>query len=278
LAMINALGKASSLVGLSGSAYVYDPLIAKACERGELADVGYGESLDIERMVGLDPDVVFVYGVEGSEVGIYEKLTELGLPLVYCGEYLESSPLGKAEWIRFFAAFYQLEKEADHLFGRIDSSYQSLARLASGLEDRPGILSGLPWKDSWYVAGGQSFAAKLISDAGADYLWKENTSSEAFPMDLEAVYTKALMADIWINPGAARSLQDIYRVDERFGELEVWKRGRVFNNDARMGPGGGNDYWESGVVRPDLILADLIRIFHPDILPEHESFYYRQLK
>lgn len=278
VAMIDQLGKASTLVGLSGSRYIYSPEIKVGVSSGKVVDVGYEQGLDFETIVDLDPDVLFIYGVEGKVVATLEKLRELGIPVVFCGEYLEPHPLGKAEWIRFFSLFFDLDEEADAFFHRIDSSYCQLAKIASNADDKPGVLTGLPWKDTWHMAGGKSFAARLIEDAGGDYLWSDNSSTQAVPLDLESVYIRAVKARVWINPGAANSLEDIGSLDERFMDLEVVKNAQVFNNNLRSDPGGGNDYWETGTVRPDLVLADLISVFHPDLLADHPLVYYRQLK
>ena len=278
VAMMDQLGCAESIVGLSGSGYIYSSSIRKRIESGAILDVGYGQGLDYERIVGLKPDVVFLYGVEGSVLTTLEKLRDLGIPAVFCGEYLENHPLGKAEWIRFFSLFFDHEEQSARFFDRIDSSYCSLAALASKAEERPEVLMGLPWKDTWFMAGGNSYAAKLVEDAGGHFLWSDHPSSQAIPLDLESVYLRAVRADVWINPGAAECLADILQLDERFGDLPVVKNGSVFNNDARRSSDGGNDYWESGTVRPDLVLADLIGIFHPDLLTDHIFVYYRQLK
>lgn len=278
VAMIDQLGSASSIVGLSGSDFVYSPDIRQGIESGRVKEVGYGQGLDFETIVKLEPDVIFLYGVEGNVMTIVEKLTDLDIPAVFCGEYLENHPLGKAEWIRFFSLFYDREVQASQFFDRVDSSYSALSELASARSSRPEVLNGLPWKDTWYMAGGKSFAAKFISDAGGDFLWRDNPSGQAVPLDLESVYLRAVNADVWINPGAAGSLDDIRQLDARFGDLEVMKSGHVYNNNARTNSAGGNDYWESGTVRPDLVLADLIGIFHPDLLTDHRFVYYRQLK
>lgn len=278
LAMIDHLDKASSVVGVSGKRFIYSPLISERIRAGSAQDVGYGQGLDFEAIVGLRPDLLFLYGVEGNVVSTLEKLSELGIPAVFCGEYLEPHPLGKAEWIKFFSLFYGQEEAADSLFQQVDSAYTALAEQVSERKNRPGVLTGLPWKDSWYMAGGKSFAAQLIGDAGGDYLWSDNSSTQAVPLDLESVYLRAVDADIWINPGAATSLEEIARLDQRFRALPVLQNASVFNNNARMGAGGGNDYWESGTVRPDLVLKDLIAVFHPELMPHHQFVYYRQLK
>lgn len=278
VAMIDQMGNTGSIVGVSGGEYIYNPRIRERIRSGEVADVGYGQGLDFETIVRLQPDVIFLYGVEGNVMTTLEKLDDLGIPAVFCGEYLESHPLGKAEWIRFFSLFFEKERESDRFFNRIDSAYNNMAALASRALPRPKVMSGLPWKDTWYMAGGKSFAARLIEDAGGDFLWSESGSSEAVPMNLESVYLRAVNADIWINPGAATSVSDILLTDKRFGDLRVVREGNVYNNDARTGPEGGNDYWESGTVRPDLVLGDLIEVFHPGLLADHHFVYYRQLK
>ncbi len=278
VAMIHQLGEAQTVKGVSGTRFIYNPVIRGRIDAGEVEDVGYDQGLNYETIVRLDPDVLFMYGVEGSVMATSEKLKELGIPVVFCGDYLEPHPLGKAEWIRFFSHFYNLEEQADQFFHGIDSSYNNMAALSLPVQHKPLVLNGLPWKDTWYIAGGKSFAAQLIKDAGGHYLWQDNNSVEAVPMDLETVYARAVEAHIWINPGAATSLNELYKFDERFNELPVLQQGMVFNNNARLNSTGGNDYWESATVRPDLLLADLIAVFHPEILSDHRFIYYRQLK
>jgi len=278
VAMIDQLDCAASIVGVSGSDFIYSQRIRRGIESGKVKDVGYGQGLDFETIVKLKPDVLFLYGVEGNVMTTLEKLTDLGIPAVFCGEYLETHPLGKAEWIRFFSLFYNRQEQALLFFNQIDSSYCALSELVSDKRQKPSVLNGLPWKDTWYMAGGNSFAAQLIRDAGGQYLWSDNPSTQALPLDLESVYLRAVEADVWINPGAAGSLEDIIQLDSRLGELRVLKNAHVHNNNARTNAAGGNDYWESGTVRPDLILADLIGVFHPDLLTDHSFVYYRQLK
>jgi iron complex transport system substrate-binding protein len=278
VAMIEQLGSGGSIAGISGAGYMFSPAIRSGMESGRIKDVGYGQGLDYEAIVRMQPDVVFLYGVEGNVMTILEKLRDLNVPAVFCGEYLETHPLGKAEWIKYFSLFYDKKEQAENFFREIDSAYNALSAIVPDNIDKPNVLNGLPWKDTWYMAGGKSFAAKLIEDAGGAYLWSDSPSSQAIPLDLESVYLRAVQADIWINPGAAASLADIRLLDDRLGDLESLRRGNVFNNDARISEGGGNDYWESGTVRPDLVLADLISVFHPELLPDHSYVYYRKLK
>ncbi|MFZ5941912.1 MAG: ABC transporter substrate-binding protein [Bacteroidota bacterium] len=278
VAMISALDESASLQAVSGSGFIYDSLIRKRIVNGEIADVGYDQQLNYELIVDLDPDVLFLYGVDPSVETTVRKLQELGITAVICSDYLESDPLGKSEWIRFLAAFYNKGAMADSLFGTIAARYNRVKDLVQNLEEKPKVLSGLPWKDTWYVPGGRSFAARFIEDAGGEYLWKETESMEALPLNLEAVYARALAADIWINTGDAGSLAAVAAYDERFSDIPVFRSGDLYNNNLRTNSFGGNDYWESGVMHPDLILADLAEIFHPGMVEGHRWTYYKKLK
>ncbi len=278
VAMIDQLGKGGSIKGVSGTGFIYNSRLRSRIEVGDVKEVGYDQGLNYEIIVGLQPDVLFMYGVDGSVMATSQKLAELKVPVIFCGDYLEPHPLGKAEWIRFLSLFYNLEERADRFFQEIDSVYNSYKSLTEQTKNRPLVLTGLPWKDTWYMAGGESFAATLIKDAGGEYLWADSHSAEAIPLDLESVYARAVKAEILINPGAATSLNELQNFDQRFTELGVIQSGMIFNNNERLNTTGGNDYWESGTVRPDLVLADLIKVFHPDLLTDHRLFYYRQLK
>ncbi len=278
VALIQALGESVKIRGVSGSELIYDPEINQRIRRGEVVNVGNDRALDYEKVISLRPDVMFLFGVEERIREISDQLTGMGIPVVFCGDYLERHPLGRAEWIRFFALFFQKEQDALRLFRGIDSSYRALTRLTADLEEKPAVLTGLPWKDTWYMAGGNSFTAKLIEDAGGRFLWDDTKTSQAIPMDMESVFSRAVRADVWINPGEVERMEDLVSFDGRFSKLDVVANGMVFNNNARMGPSGGNDYWESGIVRPDLVLADLISIFHPALMEDHRLIYYKKLK
>ena len=278
IAFIDTLTGINSITGVSGSQYVYDGELRKRIISGDVRDIGYDQSLNYELIIDMEPDVIFMYGVEGTVGSTISKLQDLGLQPVMCGDYLEAHPLGKVEWIKFFGEFYDKGREADIIYRGIDSAYIAVSDLSAGLEKKPAVLSGLPWKNTWYVPGGDSFAARLIEDAGGNYLWSDDNSEEAIPLDLESVYLKAMEADIWINPGDVSTLDELYKFDERFRHLSVLSDGQVFNNHNRINNFGGNDYWESGALRPDLIIADLFKIFHPELSRDHELIYYSKLK
>jgi len=229
-------------------------------------------------LLSLRPDIVIAYGITAEISGMVNRLEGLNIPVILNGDYLEDQPLGKTEWIRFLATFFGGETKADSIFRSVVSSYEKYRDLISDISEKPSVMTGLPWKDSWYIPGGESFAAAYIRDAGGTYLWEDLDSREAVPLDLEAIYARAASADLWINCGAAGTLAEISEADSRLNRFQPFHTGRVYNNNARINAAGGNDFWESGVMAPHLILADMISIFHPEVLPSHELVYYQRLE
>lgn len=277
VAMIEFLGRGDAIAGVSGADFIYSLRLRERVNRGLIRETGYDQAISWETLLGLRPDVVLAYGVTGAVNRNVRRMEEYGIPVVFTAGYLEPHPLGKAEWLKFIAAFFGADEMADSLFTLTEHRYLELTRKVADVQERPDVLLGLPWKDSWYISGGKSYAATLVHDAGGSYLWNDLDSHESLPFSVEAVYQRCLQADVWLNPGAARSRNDMLATDARLAEIKAFRNGAIYNNDARMSSGGGNDYWESGTVYPQRILADLIRILHPGLLPPGSMFYYRKL-
>lgn len=277
LGFLDVLNETDAVVGISGSQYVSNQKVRQRMENGEVPDVGYGQNLNYELIVNQKPDLVLVYGV-GSEVTNYtQKLEELGIPVVFVAEYLEESPLGKAEWIKFLGTLFEKENVAEQFFTTVENEYNRLQKLAAAATNKPKVLVGSPYKDSWWIPGGESYMANLIADAGGDYLGKENRSHESYVISFEHALAWSGLADIWINMGNMASKQEILSVDERFGQFPVFKNGKLYNNVKRLSIHGGNDFWESGTAHPHWILNDLILLFHPN-LTDGEMVYYKEVK
>jgi iron complex transport system substrate-binding protein len=277
LAFIRELNQEDAICGVSAPEFIYDSLVRKRVDDERIRNVGYDQAMNIETIISLKPDFVMAYGVGSESSGQFQRLKQLGIKVVFNAEYLERTPLGKAEWINFVGAFFDLEDSAAHIFSRTAGNYTTLSAKAAAKSEKPMILSGLPWKGVWYVPGGKSYASRFIYDAGGDYLWKEDEGSESIPLSLEAVMERSNRASIWINPGSALSLPEIITMDPRMKNVKSLRESMVFNFNLRRSPGGGNDFWESGVVHPDWVLKDLIAIFHPDLIPNHTFVYYQKL-
>ncbi len=280
IAFVDFINETNSIVGVAGTKFTNNKNVRKLINQGEIADVGYDKNLNYELLISLKPDIVMTYGV-GSETANYiNKLNELGIKVIINAEYLEQTPLAKAEWLKFVAAFYNKEKIANKQFSLIENEYNSLKfRLQSidSIKPKPTVLTNTPMNDIWYVPGGNSYVAKLINDAGGKYMWDNNKSRESIALSIEAVFEKAHDADVWINPGSANNIQDIVAVDERLKNFKAYKNNNIFNNNAIQNEFGSNDYWESGLINPHIILKDLIYIFHPEVLPEYQLVYYKKL-
>ncbi len=264
IGFLSALNEISSLKALSGAGFVSEPQVREALKLKKVFDVGYDQGINYELILSLKPDMIMAYGVGGEVTGFVNKLRDLGLNVILNGEYLEDSPLAKTEWIKFVGAFFNKNQEAEAFFTQVEKNYNEIKQKVAAVNYHPFVLTGLPYKDAWWMAGGNSNLAKLISDAGGDFLWHENTSRESFVVSLEEVVIRSSKADFWINCGTVNTINELISTDSRFTDFPLVKKKSVFNNNLLVSSSGGNDYWERGVVRPDLILADLVKIFHPE--------------
>jgi iron complex transport system substrate-binding protein len=277
LAFIDQLDLTRELVGFSDLSRVHSVKVREASLKGRIKEVGQGSNLLVETILDLEPDIIFTYATGGFR-DAHPKLLEAGLKVGVCAEYMESHPLGRAEWIKFIALFYDKGQEAERLFNIVEARYLQLARLTKNVSKRPTVITNVPFSGRWTVSGGNSFIARFLKDSGADYVWKETTQDGGIPMDIELVYDRGLNAEFWLNTSVWTSLAQARRSVPRMAGFASLQAGNLFNNNKRMNEAGSNDFWESGMMKPDVILADLIRIFHPELLPDHELYYYRQLK
>jgi iron complex transport system substrate-binding protein len=264
IGFLSAIGETESLKALSGAGFVSDSTVQKAVASKRVFDVGYDQGINYELILSLKPDLIMAYGVGGEVTGFIGKLRDLGLNVILNGEYLEESPLAKAEWIKFVGEFYNKDQVAADYFSRIEKNYNEIKQKVANVKTHPVVLTGLPYKDAWWIAGGHSNLAALINDAGGEFLWRDNISREAFVVSLEEVVVRSARADFWINCGTVNNLAELIATDSRFAAFPQVQKRAIFNNNLQVSPGGGNDYWERGVVRPDLILSDLVKIFHPE--------------
>ena len=171
-----------------------------------------------------------------------------------------------------------MDKEANEYFQKVVNEYNSLLKLTENIENKPVVLFGLPYKDTWYVPGGNSYLAKMVNDAGGEYLWKENELRESIPFDIESIFSQASNAEVWLNTGSVHNKEEILKLDKRFVDFIPFNESLIYNNNRKINKYGGNDYWESGLTNPHVVLKDLIRIFHPELLPQHKLVYYKDIQ
>ena len=273
IAMLDALGQVNRIVAVSGIDYVSNPYIL--AHKDSIKDMG--PEMNYEMLLGLKPDIVLLYGIGDAQTAITDKLKELSIPYIYMGEYLEESPLGKAEWMVVLSELTDSREKGIEIFSEIPKRYLSLKALTESVGQCPTVMFNMPWNDSWVMPSTKSYMAQLVADAGAEYIYKENSSNSSTPIGLETAYGLIQKADYWINVGSATSLDELKTVNPKFADAKAVRERTVYNNNLRLTPTGGNDYWESAVVHPDMVLRDLIHIFHPELVPD-SLYYYRHLE
>lgn len=271
------LGLLDALVAVDEADYLYNPEIRARVESGQIAEIGGSSTLNVELALDLAPAVTFTYGSGFPEYDAHPVLLEAGLPVALSGDFNETTPLGRAEWIKFTAAFFNREAEANAIFDPIAERYTDLTLLAASQSYRPSVLVNAMYSGTWYVSGGASYAARLIADAGGMYVFADDPNSGGVPLTFEAVLDAAQAADIWLNPNTWRTLADGLAEDERYAEFAAFEAGRVYNHYQRSNELGGNDYFEYGGLYVDRVLSDLMTIFYPNLLPDDELYFYEQL-
>lgn len=274
---LEALGHLDTICGVATADYVSHPLVVDRLRSGVIRRVQSGQKLNIERLLLLQPDLILTTSIgEGQDVS--PQLQRSGLPVVLTADYMEQHPLARAEWLKFLAAFFECEARGRGTFDTIKKDYEALLSKTKDVGRRPDVFSGAPYSGVWHVPGGRSYIAQVIHDAGGHYLWDDDQSQGGIPLDTERVFLKAAGADVWLHPSFYRSLPQLFGADPRFAKFHAAQDGHVYNNTRQVGNNGGNNIWERGIVRPDEVLADLIQIFHPELLPEHELIYYEKLQ
>ncbi len=277
LPALTMLDVATSLVGFPGTDYISDSIQWQRAMSGDLLELGTTSQLDIEQLVALEPDLVMAFSM-GSETKQLDKLNELGVEVLYNGDYLEESILGRAEWVKVIGALYDQLDDADSIFNEIEKKYFDLKDKVTNITSPPSVLNGLMYGDAWFMPGGQNWGAQVVQEAGGEYLWAEDSSSGWIEVSFESVIDKAQNADFWIGIAHLESLDALSGADKRYEQFAPFSTGNVFSYGVKRGPGGGITYLELGYARPDIVLADMIKIIHPDLLPDHELYFYGQLK
>ena len=241
-----------------------------------MVSLPHGE-LNKEKIMAMDPDLMMISGGQSSQFDNVRILMDSDIDVMVNSEWLETTPLGKAEWVKVLGALLNKERLANEKFNRVAKEYNRLKSKVSDINHKPLVINNMPYKGAWFVSGGESFTARFLKDARADYPWYDSDETGGLRKSFEVIYEIGLKADIWINPGAAKSKEDILAKDSRFKDFRPFETGRIYNNNKRVSPAGGNDFWESGAVHPEIVLADLIKIFHPQQLSDHQLYYYQQI-
>ncbi|MDP4239398.1 MAG: ABC transporter substrate-binding protein [Bacteroidota bacterium] len=272
--MWNQLNKAQLTVGVCEPEYFSIPIITEGLKSGKIADLGMATSINTEKLIAASPEILIVSPFEDSKHTEFEKVE---IAVVKDASYMEELPLGRAEWIKFEAAFTNESELADKIFSKIEKNYIALCRKVATTQERPTVFTEKKYGDSWYIAGGNSYLGRFMRDAGASYLWKELNQSGSAPFTFEKVYAKAINADYWLlkyndkqGDMNYESLKNEYNL---YANFNAFKQKHVFAINTAKTP-----FYETGPLEPDRVLADLVHIFHPGLLPGYKPKYYFNLE
>jgi len=273
---LDYLGVTDRLVGFPSTDYVSSETARARIDAGFVKDLGIDKGMNIELLYTLKPSLVMGYTMT-ADLGQLKKIQEMGTPVVLNGEYLERDPLGRAEWIKFTSLFFGKEKVADSVFASIEREYETTRTKLASVAQKPKVLCGTVYGDAWFMPGGENYAARLIKDAGNDYLWASDSTHGWLEISFESVYSRAKDADLWI-VGSFDTFEQLKAADQRYSLFKSFQTKQIYNYNARKGAKGGNDFLELGYMRPDIILKDLVKIGHPELLPEHELYFHKKLE
>jgi iron complex transport system substrate-binding protein len=274
--LLDYLGESDALVGFPTLDYISSATMREKIDRGELEELGVDDALNIENLIILNPEMVMGYTMS-ADFGQFNLIKEAGIPVVLNAEYLEQHPLGRAEWIKLTGLLFNKQKIADSVFRHIENQYLSTLELVRTSVDKPSVMSGIVYGDSWFMPGGKNYAAKMLQDAGFKYVWDDDTTKAFLPLSFETVFDRAHDSEYWIGVGSFKSLAELASADSRYKNFTPFSEQRIYSYNKRVGAKGGSEFLELGYLRPDLILKDLVKIAYPDLLPDHTLFFHFQL-
>jgi len=274
---LELLGVEQSLIGFPGTDYISSEKTRKRVENNQVRELGKNESINTEVLLELQPNLVIGFGVDGVNK-TFETIKKLDVPVIYNGDWVETSALAKAEWIKFFGVLYNKEKEADSIFNEIEANYLKAKKMAAQATKQPTILSGALHKDVWYLPSGTSSEAQFLKDANVNYLWSDTSGKGSLALSFESVFEKGVYADIWLSPSYYRSLNDLEKASQHYTKFSAFKNKQVYSFANTTGKSGGVLYYELGTARPDLVLKDIIKVCHPNLLPNYQPYFFKPLK
>jgi iron complex transport system substrate-binding protein len=266
----------NKLVGFPHTDYISSEKTRKLIDQGSVKNVGQNEKLDMEQLIDLAPDLIVTFGVDNNNP-MLDNLKKSGLNVLIQGDWMEQSPLGKAEWIKLYGALFGKEEKAAELFNKIVESYNQAKKLVAEKPASATVLYGSMYEDVWYVAKGKSWVAQFMKDAKANYLWADLDGTGSEGLSFEKVLDKAKTAQVWIASGAVKTLDELGKSNPHYKEFDAFKNKNVYSFESKLGTTGGTIYYELSPSRPDLVLKDYIKIFHPDLMSSYEFTFATKL-
>ena len=276
--MVELLQEETAIVGFPYAQYISSEKTSALVASGKIKEIGKEGSLNTEILLDLQPELVVGYSVSSVDKSL-TMIQKAGIPVVYNGDWLEATPLGRAEWIKFFGLLFDKEKQADSIFNAIETNYLKAKKIALKATIKPTILSGaIMSKDIWNLPAGESFVAQFLKDANLDYLWGNTPGEGSLSLSFESVFEKGKNADFWIAPGYFSSKEQLLKSNQIYAEFEAFKNDRIYTPSTKKGKTGGVIYYELAPTRPDLVLKDIIKITHPNLLPNYALTFFEKME
>ncbi len=270
--LFRQLGTLDQVGSVCDANYIMDSTVLRQIDDGKIRNAGSSMNPSTERIVQLNTDAILMSPFKGTSYGVIEKT---GIPIVECADYMETSALGRAEWIKFYGMLVGKEREAVALFNKIRDNYLSLKSIASGVHKHPKLLVDMMNARTWYLPGGNSIYGELFADAGADYSIGDKTLSGTQSLSLEKVMTTSLDADVWIikyGRSEDYSYSELGKENSAYTKFRAFKSHNIYGCNTTKVP-----FYDEAPFRPDLLIADMIKIFHPELLPDHKLKFYSPL-
>lgn len=271
--LINQLGSFDSIGGVCDLQYIKLPEVQEGCRKGSIIDVGNGMNPDIEKIIDMHPDGILLSPFENS--GGYGRIEKLNVPIIECADYMETSALGRAEWMRFYGLLFGKTQEADAAFAEVEKEYNALKEQVAALSAAPSVISELKDGSAWYVPGGKSTSARLYADAGANYIFADDEHSGSIPLAFETVFDKGESADYWLikyNQATDKTYKELQKDYAPYAGFRAFKEKKIYACNTNHTP-----LYEEFPFHPEWLLKDLIKIFHPSLLDGYELRYFTKL-
>lgn len=271
--LLKQIGALQSIGGICDLPYIKLPEIQQGCRQGSIIDAGNGMNPDIEKIIDLHPDAILLSPFENS--GGYGRVEKLNIPIIECADYMETSALGRAEWMRFYGLLFGQPQAADSLFAEVEKNYNDLKAMVAPLSFAPSVISELKNGSAWYVPGGKSTSARIYADAGANYVFADDAHSGSVPLAFETVFDKGQDADYWLikyNQATDKTYRELKQDFAPYAGFRAFKERRIYGCNTHHIP-----LYEDYPFHPDWLLKDLIKIFHPTLLEGYELKYFTKL-
>jgi iron complex transport system substrate-binding protein len=275
--MLELLEVEQSLIGFPNTHYISSEITSKLVENGHIQELGNDASINTEILIDLKPDAVIAFAMSGGNKSL-STIERAEIPVIYNGDWLEESPLGRAEWLKFFGVLYGKEQMADSIFQSIEKQYISAKKIASETSSKPTVLSGAMFKDVWNLPAGESFVAQFLRDANTDYLWKDTEGKGSLQLNFENILDKGQTTDLWIAPGYFESKEQMLQASKHYEQFDAYRNDNLYTFANKKGANGGVIYYELAPTRPDLVLKDIIKIAHPEVLKDYEMTFFEKMK